>query len=190
MRIRRSWLVLVVLLVAPAGVRADDHRMDFWASPSFKRGSNLFGVHGAITLTALSPTVGSLPPEIARRNFSLVPLDFSMHFGDDDQDNDERHITFMGGVRYTFTWREHQGGMPYMQILAGGIHTKMNDLGDLEPALAIGAGWDNIFGRSPTSEGKWGVRLQGDYIVHGGQISPRLSAGVVWRIYNPATSKP
>jgi hypothetical protein len=183
MRIRRSWLVLVVLLVAPAGARADDHRMDFAFAPSFKRGSSLFGVHGAITLTALSPTVASQPPDIARKNFSLVPLDFSIHTGDDDQDNDERHITFMGGVRYTFTWKEHQGGMPYMQILAGGIHSKINDVGDLEPALAIGAGWETIFGRSPTTEGKWGVRLQGDYIVHDGQINPRLSAGVVWRIY-------
>jgi hypothetical protein len=188
MRIRRSWLILVVLLAAPAAARADDHRMDFAFAPSFKSGSNLFGFHGAITLTALSPTVAPLPQDIAqktigRRNLSLVPLDLSMHFGDDDQDNDERHITFLGGVRYTFTWREHQGGMPYMQILAGGIHTKINDVGDFEPALAIGAGWDTIFGRGPTSEGRWGVRLQGDYIVQGGQISPRLSGGVVWRIY-------
>ena len=188
MRLRRSWLVLVVLLVVPAGARADDHRMDFAFAPSFKRGSSLFGFHGAITLTALSPTVASQPPDIARRNFSLVPLDFSIHTGDDDdddddEDNDKREITFMGGVKYTFTWREHQGGMPYMQILAGGIHTKINDVGDLEPALAIGAGWENIFGRGPNNEGKVGVRFQGDYIVHGGQISPRLSAGVVWRIY-------
>jgi hypothetical protein len=183
MRIRRSWLVLVTLLVFPAGVRADDHRMDFSGKFSFKSGSSLVGVHGAITLTALSPEVPTLPQDIARRNFSLVPLDFSVNWGDDDQDNDERHITFMGGVRYTFTWREHQGGMPYMQILAGGIHTKINDVGDFEPALAIGAGWDTIFGRGPTSEGRWGARLQGDYIVHGGQISPRLSGGVVWRIY-------
>lgn len=183
MRIRRSWLVLLTLLVFPAGVRADDHRMDFYGGGSGKRGSGLFGFHGAITLTAISPEVAPLPQDIARRNFSVVPLDFSIHVGDDDQDNDERHITFMGGVRYTFTWREHQGGMPYMQILAGGIHTKINDVGDLEPALAIGAGWDTIFGRSDKTEGYWGVRLQGDYIVHGGQISPRLSAGVVWRIY-------
>lgn len=183
MRIRRSWLVLVILLIAPAGVRADDHTMDFYGGGSGKRGSGLFGFHGAITLTARLPTEAAAKPEdIARRNFSVVPLDFSIHKGDDDQDNDERHITFMGGVRYTFTWKEHQGGMPYMQILAGGIHTKINDVGDLEPALAIGAGWDTIFGRTPTTHGNWGVRLQGDYIVHGGQISPRLSAGVVWLI--------
>ena len=182
MPLRRSWLVLLILMI-PAGVRADDHRMDFWASPSYKRGSNLFGVHGAITLTALSPAVPEVPETIARRNFSVVPIDFSVHWGDDDQDNDERHITFMGGVRYTFTWRDHQGYMPYMQILAGGIHTKINDVGDLEPALAIGAGWDTIFGRTDKTEGYWGVRLQGDYLVHGGQISPRVSAGVVWRIY-------
>jgi hypothetical protein len=176
MRIRRLWLVLVVLLVAPAGVRADDHRMDFYGGGSGKRGSGLFGVQGAITLTARPENVG------APKNFSLVPIDFSMHWGDDDQDNDERHITFLGGVRYTFTWKDHQGYMPFMQILAGGIHTKIGDVGDLEPALAISGGFDNIFRRNQTPEGTWGVRLQADYIVHGGQINPRVSVGVVKRI--------
>lgn len=179
MRIRRSWLVLVVLLLAPAEARADDHTMDFSGGPSGKWGSNLFGFHGTFTLTSLSPLE-------ARKNFSLVPIDFSVHWGDDDEDedndNDEKHITFMGGVRYTFTWKDLQGGMPYMQILAGGIHTKINDVGDLEPALAIGAGWENIFGRVDQYTGKWGVRVQGDYIVHAGQINPRLTVGVVRRI--------
>lgn len=51
MCVRRPWLVVVVLLIAPAA-HADDHRADFFGAFSAAKGSTLLGGHVTLGLTS------------------------------------------------------------------------------------------------------------------------------------------
>jgi hypothetical protein len=81
-------------------------------------------------------------------------------------------------VRYMFVARHDQKKVPFVQVLVGGTHVKTNGEGDADPALAVGGGFEYIVKNSPKG---WGIRIQADYIVRPGDVSPRLSAGLVKR---------
>jgi hypothetical protein len=92
--------------------------------------------------------------------------------------------TFTAGPR--FTCRHFSRFQPFAEGLFGGSHFNLNSGGvtggGSEPALAVGAGLDILFGQKK----RFGLRFQRDYffVRSAGQftVDDRLSAGVVFRI--------
>ena len=171
MRIRRLWLVLVLLLV-PTAARAHDHFADVCFGVSLAHESILVGPFATVSKTFKTSTDSKL------RNVSLIG-DLSTHWGSHD-DIDVRRVFFMGGLRYTFAGESHQKHLPFVEVLLGGAHNDDDDGSDADadPALAIGAGYEHVMSGSP---GGWGIRVQGGYIVRPGDITPRISVGFVKR---------
>lgn len=174
MRIRRPWLVLVLLLV-PTIARAHNHFADVCFGVSDAHESMLVGPFVTVSKTFETSTDSKL------RNLSLIG-DLSTHWGSHD-DLDVRRVFFMGGLRYTFAGDQHQKHLPFVEVLLGGVHNKDDDgngnsEGDADPALAIGAGYEHVMSGSPYG---WGIRVQGGYIVRPGDVTPRISVGLVKR---------
>jgi hypothetical protein len=170
LRIRRSWLaVVLMLLLQPTLARAHDHTADLFGAFSFARASNLWGLHESLALTLPSPS---------NRDLSLV-ADLSLHIGTHD-DKDLTRVTFLGGFRYTLSGRRLLKHLVSFHALAGGVHDGGPASGT-EPALALGGGYEYLPRGSESAAG-WGFRVQGDYVISGGENFPRLSAGIVYRI--------
>lgn len=165
MRIRYAWLVLLLLVPTTAG--AHDHFADFCFGVSDAYQSHLWGPYVAVTKTIPSGTPGG-----KLKNWGVVG-DFSTHAGEHDE-IDVRFTSFMGGLRYSFAHSTPGRPVPFMQALLGGVHVKTDGTGDADPALALGVGFDWRLPREHVA-----VRLQGDYIVQGGAITPRISVGLV-----------
>jgi hypothetical protein len=170
MAIRRWWLVLVILLI-PAAVQAHDHFADASGGPSYQSGSTLFGFYATFSKTVTDPATATI--KVKRVSFLG---DFSAHWSTDDSDT--WRINFAGGVRYTFAQKHEQKTLPFVHVLLGGSHVNIAVVGDTDPVLTFGTGVEYVFGDSTAG---LGLRSQVDYIVRQGEVSPRISVGVVKR---------
>lgn len=173
MAVRRSWLVLAVLLV-PAVARAGDHKIDVLVAPSYLRTSgsirSLGGWHvsGAATVSK-------------HRWLSLIG-DLSVHFLPlDDDKRDLTQITFMAGPRFTIPGPHHH--MPFVHLVVlGAVHRDGGSQvgGTSAGVLAGGAGYDF----APGGNLNWATRFQVDYILPVSsdlKHSWRFSAGALYR---------
>ncbi len=168
MRIRRPWLVVVVLLLTPAAASADDHTADFFGAFAFAHASKLWGIHTSLAIAL---------PEVVHQDLSLV-ADLTLHIGTHDE-QDVTRVTYMGGIRYTPTGMRHPRHQVFGQVLGGGVH----DGGPATSnkwALAVGGGYEYLFREK--SRG-WGVRGEVDRVfVRDREDFLRVSAGIVYRI--------
>jgi hypothetical protein len=171
MRIRQCGLMVLILL-SPAAAQAHDHFADIAGNLAAAFSEPLLGFH--VTFAKTVPELESKFQEGVRR-VSFVG-DFSMHW--DPGEGEDRDINFLTGLRYAFVSTHDQNKVPFVQVLVGGTDVKTSGVRDTDPALALGGGFEYIPQNSPKG---WGIRAQVDYIVRPGDISPRLSAGVVKR---------
>jgi hypothetical protein len=180
MRIRRSWLVLGILLVSTTA-RADDHRADWFGGLSGGRGSTLVGVHQSYALTLGMP------------DFSVVVADFAVQFGSHNG-SDVTQVPYMAGLRANFWKPDHKKHLFFAQVLGGGLYRNSGVTSGNggaksgnDGAIALGVGWEFLPARQEsggqTIGDTWGIRVGFDYIFSIGEFdnAPRLSVGVVYR---------
>ena len=169
MRLHRPVVLAVVLSVLlPSAARAHDHTADFCGAFSFASASKLFGLHETLAFTT-----PALDEDLA------IVTDLSIHIGEHD-DEDLTRLTFLGGIRYTPTGMRKFNNVVHFHLLVGGVHDGAAE-GSNEPALAFGAGYEFLAQRN-AYPGGWAFRVQGDYVVSGGEDFPRFSAGIVYRM--------
>src|SRR5262245_52975393 len=92
MGIRRSWLLLVVMLLNPVAARAHGHTADAFAGYSFLDGSSLSGFHETFAVSMPWTTSTGV------KHVSVVG-DLGVRVGSHDN-NDILQNTFMGGIRW------------------------------------------------------------------------------------------
>jgi hypothetical protein len=172
MRIRRPWLAVLILL-SPSAAHAHDHFADACVAAAASFSNPVIGFH--VTFAKTVPELDAKFKEEVKR-VSFVG-DFSWQ-GWDPGDGEDKDVNFLTGVRYMFVASHAQKKIPFVQVLVGGTHVKTNGVGDTDPAVAVGAGFEYILKDSPKG---WGIRVQADYIVRPGDVSPRLSAGIAKR---------
>ncbi len=165
-----SKLTLLLALFVPASALAQDApRAELSGGYAYARASqvDLHGGYGALDVSLT-------------RSFGLE-LSGSLQSGSVDGTDIDRG-TLLAGPR--FVWR--RGGVtPFVHVLGGLVHESSGvDVFDVsirvkrtDAAGALGGGVDVPLGRS------WAIRVQGDYIVRGGEDSEasRASVGVVYR---------
>ena len=170
MGIRRPCLLLVTLLV-PAVAHAHDHFADVYGAPSHQNSSKLVGFHVTFSKTIPEPAGATT----AVRRLSFLG-DFSPHWSVDS--SDKWRINLAAGVRYTFAKNPDQKHLTFVHVLMGLSHVNTAGVGDTDPVVGFGGGYEYVFRDSPAG---MGVRGQLDYIVRGGEVSPRVSLGIVLR---------
>ncbi|MGH9386289.1 MAG: hypothetical protein ACRD2N_18595 [Vicinamibacterales bacterium] len=170
MRIRRLWLVVVVLFM-PTAARAHDHTADFFGGFSYADASKLWGFH-----TQLGTTLPWLDYDLSAVG------DLTIHVGTHDR-ADLTRVTFLGGLRYTPTKTRLLKNVVSFHALLGGVHDADADSSN-DLALAVGVGWEYL-PKGKDSAAGWGVKVQADYAFSQGESFPRVSAGVVYRIKKP-----
>jgi hypothetical protein len=166
MRLRRTWLVLVLLLVAPTAASAHTHVWDIFFGPSYANASNLSGFHIAF---ALAPA-----QDETSKNLSIV-ADTSVHFGTHEQ-KDLTRVMFSGGLRYT----PHDATdrhLTSVQVLVGRVWDR-NDFDDAGFGVTFGALYEYLL--SGYDGRGWAFRGQGDFVVNQVDKFPRLSAGLAY----------
>ena len=165
-----SKVILLLALALPVPALAQDApRVEVSAGYAYARASqaDLHGGYGALDVSLT-------------RSFGLE-LSGSFQSGSVDGTDIDRG-TLLAGPR--FVWR--RGGVtPFVHVLGGVVRESSGiDVFDVsirvkrtDAAGAVGGGVDVPLGRS------WALRLQGDYIVRGGEDSEasRASLGVVYR---------
>ena len=169
MRVRRPWLVVVMLLV-PAVAGAHGHKADFYAAASRTTGSSLWGPQTTLSITSPIPT--SLDMSILG--------DFSAHVGEENS-VDMTRLAFMIGTRWTASIRGNDKHLGYGQVLGGGVHDHVGGTDATHRALAFGAGYEF----DPEGEDSaFAVRFQIEYVkvFGGGEDFPRTSVGIVYRV--------
>ena len=180
MRVLRSWLLLVVLLI-PAGAHASDHNASLFVAPSYLLAqgttSHLGGWHVSGEVTVKKPI-----------KLSFVG-DLSTHFFGSDGGRDLTQITFMVGPRWTLL--SGRKGMPFVHAMALGAVQRSEgrrQVATTAGAFAVGAGLDFV----PAARGKNGFRVQGDYIQPVATTptadlkgSLRISVGWIYRFHDP-----
>ena len=172
MRIRLSWLAVVLLLI-PSPTRADDHFADSYFGLSGTNASSLVGFHQTFAWAVEQ-----------NKRFSLVLSDVGVAFGSHEE-ADATQVTLLGGLRYNR--RVHDRHLVFGQVLAGLISTAIQSAdNDTGPAIAFGGGWEPGLGTGETRDGHvstaWAARLQVDYIVDPDRSDAiRFSAGIVYR---------
>ncbi len=171
MRVRRSWFLLLALLLFPSVARADDHRAEFYAAAfSFVPGSLLLGPHVTYAKTL---------EDILQGNLSVVG-DFSTHFGPDDEEG--KRVTYAGGVRYSFAKPNYPKLINTARVLFGAVYGKDSADDGTDPAFLFGYELEYFPNRSKNQEG-WGVRGQVDLVVPTRDRDEfwRISTGAVYR---------
>lgn len=177
MRVRRPWLLLMVLLIpgvlfTPAAAHADDHRAELFAAGfSFVPGSLLLGPHVAFGMTL---------PKPGSKDFSVV-TDFSTHFGPDEDTG--KRVTFAAGGRWSATLRDHFELVHSARALLGGVYGTDLGVGDTDFAFLVGYEAEYIPNRTRAAYEGWAFRAQADYVVRKGDSENffRFSTGVVYR---------
>ena len=104
----------------------------------------------------------------------MVLGDFSIQR---NSDIGERRLNYAGGLRYSFARTRGQKVVPFAHVLIGASHIKTGADRTWDPMVSLGAGAEYIWG-SPAG---FGLRGQLDYLVRGGEVSPRATVGVVFR---------
>lgn len=173
MRIRHAWLVVMVLL-APAGARADNHWGDVRAAASYSAGSSLVGIQ----LTG-TKTLGKEPPRL-----SDIVLDLNYQHGD--------HVNqwaVFGGFRRTLVHEPYLNTQPFIQVLAGAAQDHHSPrIKNWDAMLATGLGIEFLRDKKKKDgtykETLIAWRAQFDWIASlSGDIDPyaRFSFGIVLR---------
>jgi hypothetical protein len=175
MRVRRPWLLLVLLLL-PSAARADDHTAEFYAAGfSFVPGSFLIGPHVAFGKTIELPRYKGFD-----KNLSIVG-DFSTHFGPNEEEG--KRVTFAVGGRVSATIRDYFKLVHSGRALVGGVYG--TDRPEPETNLAFLFGYEAEWmpGRRTLEYEGWGFRAQVDWVVRKGDAEnfARVSTGFVYR---------
>jgi hypothetical protein len=174
MSLKRPALVLAFLSCTLTAA-ADTHKIDGEAAVAYAELSNVFGFK-----TSFARTLGAE----GKLHGWAVEGQFTGHFlGDDDSEIG----AFLGlrrswgTSRYLDAEMERQESkqMFFVHALGGVTHrTDVSGLSADDPALALGAGYDVMFGKSYRT----GVRFSFDWVVAGGEDFPRASIGLVYRV--------
>lgn len=169
MRIRRTGLLILGLLLVPVTAHATGHNADASTSLSVAGGSTLLGFHETLGLTLPKPGV---------KEYSILG-DFSVYVGSHDN-NDLTRLTFMTGLRSMIP---HTTQKVFVYGLIGGVHTNGQAENGTDFALALGAGYEPTLFGSRSSEAGWALRFQVDRVFRPGDPSDffRASAGIVHR---------
>jgi hypothetical protein len=205
MGVRRSWLVLAVLLI-PAGARPSDHKFSVYTALSRANNPDSNSGTGSVWNGGLSArqvsSVGDglgwhVSGEVALKTGKLkTKLSFigeaSGHFVGAKRKMDATQITVMVGPRWAFPpvlWKRAHSFVHFMGF--GAIHRSGFAATDSSGsrlristsagAVALGAGFDAI----PSADGHSGLRIQVDRIFAGTGVedSWRYSAGYVYRFH-------
>jgi hypothetical protein len=186
MSARRPWLLVIVLVLFPHTVQADDHRADFYAAAfSFVPGSLLLGPHATInkTLELGAEQPAAKPGEKPRKNkmFSLVLADFSTHFGSEADEGKRVTVAFGGRISKALGGNYkvvHSG-----RALAGVAYGTDNPDDKTDPGFVFGYEMDYMPGRTSLEYEGWAFRAQVDYVVRKGDNENfvRLSTGFAYR---------
>jgi hypothetical protein len=172
MRVRRLWLVVVVLLIPTAG-RAHDHKADFFGAFSLAKGSTSKGAHEVLAV--------SLP--MLDHDLSVL-FDSSFHVGSENGQRLTR-IGYMIGARYTFPGQPdvHKNRFS-VHGLVGGVRSHADAQVDNDPAIAVGGGWEFVL-RGDKAAAGWAYRLQADYVFRSDDDFLRLSGGIAYLFKRP-----
>jgi hypothetical protein len=171
MRTRLSFLVVVVSLVLPTGLRASGHWYAAAATPSIDTGqSKLWG--------------GSLSGEkvLSKKNWTWL-ADFGAHSGAHDTTTLTQYSA-LTGLRYTkpLVYKlDRYAFQPFAHVLGGFVHTNDKAANSSEWAGAFGGGVGVDYVFAPSG----GLRGQVDYVSFwpdsGRDSFVRLSVGLVYR---------
>jgi hypothetical protein len=177
MSLKRSALVLAFLSCTLTAA-ADTHKIDGEAAIAYAELSHVFGFK-----TSFARTLGAE----GKLHSWAVEGQFTGHFlGDDDSE-----IGAFLGLRRSWgtahyldaeMQRQESKRMLFVHAL-GGVTHRTDALGVTtdDPALALGAGYDIMFGESYRT----GVRFAFDWVIAGGEDFPRASIGLVYRVPYP-----
>jgi hypothetical protein len=174
MSLKRSALALAFLSCTLTAA-ADTHKIDGEAAFSYAELSHVFGFKTSFAR--------SLAAE-GRLHGWAVEGQFTGHFlGDDDSE-----IGAFLGLRRSWGTSRYQDAemerqeskqMFFVHALGGVTHrTDAFGVSADDPALALGAGYDVMFGDSYRT----GVRFSFDWVVARGEDFPRASIGLVYRV--------
>lgn len=168
MRIRRSWVLALVMLLTPVSAGAHGHTADAFAGFSFTSASSLKGFHETYAVS------WPLADQTRVKHVSVVG-DLNLRVGSHN-DNDVMQAAFAGGVRWQFAGSPTVKHVPFAQVLFGGMHTRGSAVRQTDPSLGFSAGYEFDL----SLEG-WGARVQYDYAHSGGDNFNGFSAGLVYR---------
>ena len=177
MSLKRSALVLAFLSCTLTAA-ADTHKIDGEAAIAYAELSDVFGFKTSFARTLAAE---------GKLHSWAIEGQFTGHFlGDDDSE-----IGAFLGLRRSWGTaryqdaemeREESKQMIFVHALGGVTHrTDAFGVATDDPALALGAGYDVMFGESYRT----GVRLTFDWVVAGGNDFPRASIGLVYRVPYP-----
>jgi hypothetical protein len=168
MRIRRSWILLVVLLFNPVAAWAHGHTADMFAGFTFLKGSSLSGFHETFAVSVPWTTASGA------KLFSGIG-DLALRSGSHDG-NDIEQNAYLGGVRCQFVNSPTAKSVPFAQFLVGRVHSRGSAVSETDTAVGFSAGFEYDL----RTEG-WAVRGQYDYFHSGGDNFQGFSAGIVYR---------
>jgi hypothetical protein len=171
MRVRRPWLLVLLLVFFPGNVRADDHTASAYAGAAPIPGSLLIGPHFTF----------SKPFEhVLDGNLSAIG-DLSLSFGTDDDDG--KRVIWGGGVGWTFVKGDDRPTLvPAAHFLVVGVTRDDAPGSRTNLGGVLGLELEYLPFRARKQEEGWGVRAQADWVFADDQKAfARFSAGVVYR---------
>jgi hypothetical protein len=178
---RHAWLVLIVLL-APVGARADNHWFDVATAYSAAGGlSWLSGGQATVTVPVGSREHPPLP--------SNVVVDFSVQHGSHLNKRTTLHedltqYSYLAGYRWSHARRPKDSRLAFAQVLVGRVVRNGSELDGTHFAVAIGGGVE--FLKRGDKLVLPGFRAQGDVVVLPGADLKngyfRLTAGPIFRV--------
>jgi hypothetical protein len=169
MRLRRPWLVGILLLV-PTAAFGHDHKADAFFGQSFAFGSLFIGSHETL----------AVPIEINDDRRLSFFVDLTVYKGSEDDERATR-VLYMGGARWS-----HALGHPktsknliFGHLLVGRLYDHLPDATPSNVVLGFGGGYEF---EPDGKDTRWAPRGQLDIVfVKGGDNFVRLSGGVVYR---------
>lgn len=169
MDIRRSWLLLVVMLLNPVAARAHGHTADAFLGYSFLDGSSLSGFRETFCVSVPWTTSTGV------KHVSVVG-DLGVRAGSHDN-KDILQNAFMGGIRWQVAKSPDDQNLLFGQFLVGGVHSRGSAVRATDKAFGFSGGYEYDL----RTEDGWAVRGQFDYLRSGGDNFAGFSAGIVYR---------